>query len=181
MNAVKVRQLEPSDLDFLHAMFVEPFSWREEGPRHSLQDIIAIPDLAMYVAGWGRPGDGGVVAVTDAGERLGAAWYRLFDEREHGYGFVSPEVPELGIAVRAENRGRRLGQRLMEGLIRLATDEGRPALSLSVEEDNGRAIRLYERVGFKSVKHAGNAWTMILALNPDGRSSAKTAPTRGPF
>ena len=43
--------------------------------------------LERYVAGWGRPGDSALVAI-DEFQPVGAAWYRLFEQDEPGYGFV---------------------------------------------------------------------------------------------
>lgn len=145
-------------------MFLNTFSWRPDGPRLSLDDALSDPALSKYMVGWGRPGDAGVVIASDSGERLGAAWYRLFDAHDHGYGFVSSEIPELGIAVAEGHRGRGLGKELLEGLIQLARDEGRPALSLSVEEDNISAVHLYERLGFQRVDRVDNSSTMLLRL-----------------
>ena len=48
--------------------------------------------LERYVAGWGRPGDSAFVAIDDF-QPVGAAWYRLFEQDEPGYGFVAEHVP----------------------------------------------------------------------------------------
>ena len=60
------------------------------------------PDLPVYryVANWGRRGDAGFVAF-DGLNPYGAAWYRLFTEKEPGFGFVDERAPELTIAVAA--------------------------------------------------------------------------------
>jgi ribosomal protein S18 acetylase RimI-like enzyme len=165
-RAIELRQLESADVEFLRAMFLETVYWREDAPRRSLDEVLAVPDLARYVVGWGRPGDAGLVAVSEVGVQMGAAWYRLFDETDHGYGFVSPTVPELGIAMSSDYRGQGLGRILMRGLIRLASDEARPGLSLSVEQGNLRAIRLYESLGFSRVGRVQTAWTMLLPIAP---------------
>lgn len=162
---VQVRRLSSQDLDFLRAMFVHTICWRERDPAQSLEQLLAVPDFARYMVGWGRPGDDGVVAVLASGERLGAAWYRLFEATDHGYGFVSPSVPEIGIGVRSEHRGRGVGERLMRALIRLAVRSGFPALSLSVDVENVRAVRLYEALGFKRVAQVETAWTMLRSLS----------------
>jgi ribosomal protein S18 acetylase RimI-like enzyme len=161
---VEIRRLAAQDLNFLREMFVEPFSWREERPRPSLEQLLAVPELARYVADWGRPGDAGVLALLPTGRPISAAWYRLFDKRQPGYGFVHPDIPELGIATVKAYRGRGIGRILMLALIELARSEARPGLSLSVEEDNLRAMRLYEGLGFERRVRIGNAWTMLLRL-----------------
>jgi ribosomal protein S18 acetylase RimI-like enzyme len=121
--------------------------------------LLRDPAVAVYIEGWGRPGDAGVIAEDEDGVPLGAAWYRRFTQAEHGYGFVAPEVPELTVAVAPQNRGRGVGTALLEALVERAEAEGAPALSLSVEDDNP-ALRLYERLRFERVGRAGTAWTM---------------------
>ena len=67
--------------------------------------------LERYVAGWGRRGDNALVAI-DEFQPVGAAWYRLFEAEEPGYGFVDEETPELTIAIVPSRRGRGLGERV---------------------------------------------------------------------
>ena len=87
-----------------------------------------------------------MVAVDRAsGERVGAAWYRLLTEEAPGYGFVAPGVPELGMGVAEAFRGRGVGGALLGALMERARAEGFGALSLSVEDGNDPAARLYER------------------------------------
>ena len=165
MNDVVLRRVGPEDTRFLTAMFLETVCWRDGAPRRSLEGILGDPDLARYIEGWGRQGDAGLVGALLTGERVGAAWYRHFTHADHGYGFVAPDVPELGLGVTPEHRGRGIGRALLVGLISLAKSEGCPALSLSVEEDNERAVRLYEDLAFKRVQRVGGAWTMLLTLD----------------
>ncbi|MFD1904295.1 GNAT family N-acetyltransferase [Paenibacillus rhizoplanae] len=94
----------------------------------------------------------------------GAAWYRLFDETNQGYGFVDAQTPELGVAIRSDYRQQGLGIRLMEGIIQQAVSDGYPSLSLSVDPENQAAVRLYNKLGFEYVGTAGTSWTMKLDL-----------------
>jgi hypothetical protein len=57
VNEVRVRRLDREDIAFLRAMFLETVCWREDGPRLSLEEVLAMPDLAKYLVGWGRPGE----------------------------------------------------------------------------------------------------------------------------
>lgn len=159
---MKIRIAGPEDAEFLHEMFLGAFFWRGDAPARPDPDALAA--MAAYVTDWGRPGDAALVAIADSGERLGAAWYRLFTASRPGYGFVAPEVPELGIAVVATHQDHGIGRGLMESLIELAAGEGRPGISLSVEDGNARAAHLYESVGFRTVGRNGNARTMLLEL-----------------
>ena len=106
---------------------------------------MADPRYAMYLAGWPRQGDYGLVAEQDG--PVGAAWYRTYTEANHGYGFVAEDVPELSIAVIASRRHEGIGRRLLVDLIDASLAQGYSAMSLSVSEDNP-ARGLYESAGF---------------------------------
>ena len=123
--------------------------------------------LTRYFAGWGRPGDEGLVALDDANP-VGAAWYRLFSREEAGFGFVDEQTPELTIAVVPSRRGKGFGHELMTGLLERARRAGYDALSLSVEKTSP-AVSLYERYGFRTVAEPDDALTMVAKLgSPDG-------------
>jgi len=161
--ALRLRPITQREADvcFLRRMLYEAAACRPGSP---LPDqVLSNPDVARYVESWGQQGDTGLVAEDEAGRALGAAWYRLFTEDEHGYGFIDPSIPELTIAVEPNVRGRGVGAALLAALIERAHADGLPALSLSVEQDNP-AIRLYERAGFTRVRQVEDAWTMRLDL-----------------
>ncbi len=105
------------------------------------------------------------MAVDGDGRRLGAAWYRRFLAEAPGYGFASPDVPELTIGVAAEARGRGIGRALQNALIETARGHGCRALSLSVDL-RSPARRLYERVRFRdvSVSEADSAAALMVEL-----------------
>ena len=124
------------------------------------RDILTRPEIAKYVEGWGRAGDLGLIAVdSSSGEAVGAVWIRIFKGAEKGYGYVSDNTPELGIAVLPEHRGCGVGSALLQRLIEVA-GTAYDAVSLSVSTNNP-AVRLYERVGFGRVETRGNSATML--------------------
>jgi ribosomal protein S18 acetylase RimI-like enzyme len=96
----------------------------------------------------GTVGDAAVIAVTEDGQRLGAAWYRLFPAEDPGWGFVAPDVPVIGIGVALTERGQGIGSALLDALLKLAREQGYRAVSLSVDRQNP-AQRLYQRKGFR--------------------------------
>jgi ribosomal protein S18 acetylase RimI-like enzyme len=149
-----IRQAGSQDLPFLRDMLRHAYyaRWGSDAD---------VP-LERYVAGWGRPGDTALVAI-DEFQPVGAAWYRLFEEDEPGYGFVDAETPELTIAVVPSRRGRGLGQELLSALLDEARAQGYGKISLSVEPDNP-ALRLYEQHGFAQVGEPGGARVMLAAL-----------------
>jgi ribosomal protein S18 acetylase RimI-like enzyme len=118
--------------------------------------------LERYVAGWGRRGDDALVAI-DEFQPVGAAWFRLFEADEPGYGFVDENTPELTIAIVPSRRGKGLGEQLLVSLLDRAREEGYARISLSVEADNP-AIRLYEQHGFTRVGDRAGALVMSAEL-----------------
>ena len=151
-----IRRGGPQDVRFLRDMLHHAYYWREREPGEGPGPV------ALYVKGWGRPGDTALIAVED-GFPVGAAWYRLFERDRPGYGFVDEETPELAIAVVPSKRGHGIGDELLQELIAKARAAGYGRLSLSVEPGNP-ARKLYERHGFAVVDEGAEAWTMVAEL-----------------
>lgn len=158
---MSLRPATTADLPFLQAMLFEAFFWRA-GPRPTLAEFSTHPEFKKLLRGWGREGDRAVMAEL-GGKQAGAAWYRLWTDGEHTYGYVDSATPELGIGVEPSQRGRGVGRALLRGLIEQARLDGYAALSLSVEPDN-YSRQLYESEGFTKVGENGGAWTMVLKL-----------------
>ena len=58
---------------------------------------------------------------------------------------------EISLTVLKEYWGRGIGSRLMEMMVDFAVKSGIEILYLEVRADNGRAVKLYERFGFKKI------------------------------
>ena len=154
------RAATPADEPFLREMLWLAYNWRDQSVS---ADHWPDPDGPRRdVEGFGRPGDGGVIAEED-GQPAGAAWYRLLPASDAGYGYVADDVPELTIAVAAGHRGKGVAGELLERLKAMAAAEGLRALSLSVEPDNA-ALRLYERAGFEPAGGSGGSVTLLATL-----------------
>jgi ribosomal protein S18 acetylase RimI-like enzyme len=154
----RIRPATPDDEPLLWemlylALFVPP------GKPPLPRDLVQDPELARYVRHWGREHDLGAVALHPTqGEPIGAAWLRLWDGVERGYGFLDARTPELSMAVLPAYRGQGVGTRLLARLLG-AADERYEAVSLSVATDNP-AVRLYQRFGFAVVVRGGTSLTM---------------------
>ena len=152
-----------SDFPLFEQMLYEAAFWRPGAERPPLNEALAHPELAKILADWGREGDAGIVAESDDGTPLGAAFYRCWTEDNHTYGFVDADTPEFAIGVKAAHRGQGIGSALLEALAQHAKANGFTRLSLSVEKDNP-ALRLYKRNGYETVDSEGNSWTMVKNL-----------------
>lgn len=159
---IRALQRDASELVFLEQMLFEAFFWSPDAVRPALAEFRQDAEFRKLLAGWGRAGDRALVA-SEAGERAGAAWFRLWTPQLHSYGFVDAATPELGIAVAPDQRSRGLGGPLLDALIETARVDGFPALSLSVDPAN-RARKLYESRGFHKVGESGTSWTLLLPI-----------------
>ncbi|HKG42839.1 MAG TPA: GNAT family N-acetyltransferase [Gaiellaceae bacterium] len=121
------------------------------------------PPVQRYVERWGRPGDTALIAIQDF-QRVGAAWFRLFDDSNAGYGFIDESTPELSIAIVPSRRGTGLGSELLDALVARARADGYRAISLSVEK-NSPAVGLYQRHGFARVRDDDGGVTMRADLS----------------
>jgi ribosomal protein S18 acetylase RimI-like enzyme len=173
---MQLRPALPGDLDLLVTLVAEAVNWSGE-QRVTAADVRTDDHLVRYVEGWERPGDVGVVAVDDTGAPLGAAWARLFPASRCGWGFLAADVPELSLGVLAPGRGAGVGSALLDGCLGAVRAHGFAAISLSVEDGNDLARRMYERRGFVAVGRDGGSDVLALDLTTWSRSPA-AAPDR---
>lgn len=158
------RSITPADEPFLWEMLYAAIYVPAGRPRPA-RTIVQEPAIAHYVANWGQqPGDEGIMAVDpQSGQPAGAAWLRLFPATDPGWGFVDADTPEVSMALLPDYRGQGIGTALLTALIEQAGGRYR-ALSLSVDPQNP-AMRLYERLGFRTVGAVGTSLTMCKVLS----------------
>lgn len=162
---VTIRSGTIDDLPIMRRMLMEAAYWRPGVERPPMEEALAHPELAKLLADWGRAGDEAVIAELRSGESIGAAWYRLWTDDNHSYGYVAEDVPELAIGIDSNFRGRGVGTNLLSALLNRSHEMGIKRVSLSVEKDNP-AQRLYRRHGFRRIAEVGNAWTMAVEVKP---------------
>jgi GNAT superfamily N-acetyltransferase len=140
------------DVRFLRDMLRHAYHWR-------IAEDVERP-VYRYVQNWGRPGDAGVLAL-EGPHPYGAAWYRLFTEKEPGFGFVDEQTPEVTIAIVPSRRGKGAGKELLEALLDRARADGYEAVSLSTDRSQAP---YYERFGFELVDEDEHAVRMVARL-----------------
>jgi GNAT superfamily N-acetyltransferase len=150
-----IRKGSPADVPFMRSMLAHAYGWR-------VNAFDADIPLTRYVDNWGRPGDV-VLIAHETGNRVGAAWFRLFREGEPGYGFVDEQTPELSISVVPSRRRHGVGQELLDALLEKARAEGHTQVSLSVEKDSP-AVAFYERNGFAPAGESEGGLVMVRRL-----------------
>lgn len=151
------RRGDEADVAFLWETLYLSIHVRVGDPRPP-RSVLDEPAIAHYLVDFGAtPGDDAQIAFTTAdGVSIGAAFCRRMPAGDPGYGFVAADVPEVGMAVIPEWRGRGVGSALLQAML------GRhPSMSLSVDDDNVGAISLYRRLGFVDHATAGATTTML--------------------
>jgi GNAT superfamily N-acetyltransferase len=150
-----VRRGSSADVPFMRSMLAHAYAWR-------VNALEADIPLTRYVDNWGREGDVAVIA-HETGNRVGAAWFRLFRQDEPGYGFLDERTPELSIAVVPSRRRHGVGQELLDALLEQARAAGHEQVSLSVEKDSP-AVSFYERNGFTGGGESDGGLVMVRRL-----------------
>lgn len=162
---VSVRDAAPEDAEFLLDMLMEEVNWGLEAPvsrRQLLRDKV----LSHYVAGWGREGDIGIIAVDTGGPNglqipVGAAWLRFFVEKTPGHAFIDESVPELTLGVTPPHRDRGIELGLIRTLVGRAKEAHIRQISVIVAE--GHPTReVYDAAGFRHVRNDEHGHTLVL-------------------
>jgi len=158
---ITYRAITSTDFSFLKEMLYETI-YVPEGEDPYPISILELPEISKYISNWGRQGDFGFIASIN-NSPVGAAWARLFNEQNKGYGFVNAETPELSIAIKQSYRSKGIGNQLMKQMIALAKEKGYKQLSLSVDK-RSRAVLLYKKLNFEIIDDLETAYTMLLKL-----------------
>ena len=154
---IHIKVAGKKDQEFLYEMLYQSI-YQPPGTAKPDRDIIFLPEISKYVAHWGRPGDFALIALDAQGNQLAAVWLRYFSSDNKGYGYISDDIPEIGIAVDEAQRGKGVGSILLEKLLK-RTKQQVPSISLSVQTANP-AMRLYEKFGFHVWSKADGAVIM---------------------
>lgn len=157
MNYI-IREMKESEYplldDFLYESIFVP-----EGEEAPPRTLILIPELQVYLAGFGsEKHDKALVAEVD-GKVAGAVWARIMDD----YGHINDEIPSLAIALHEEYRGLGMGTALMKEIMAVLKSSGYEFVSLSVQEAN-YAYKMYRKLGFEIHEDKGEELILICRL-----------------
>lgn len=93
-----------------------------------------------------RPGNRIIIAEDETGERLGLLWFGIHRNMISG----EEEAWVYNVTVVAGQQGRGIGQRIMQHAEEMARAGGFHILGLMVSSHNQPAIRLYEKLAFRT-------------------------------
>lgn len=153
-----IRPLEAPEYKILEDFLYEAI-FIPEGVEPPPRSIIELPELQVYIEGFGsRIGD--ISVCAEAGGRIvGAAWARIMDD----YGHINDETPSIAISLYKEFRGQGIGTALLETLLQSIKNAGFRQVSLAVQKEN-YAVRMYRKAGFVTVDENDQEFIMLCRL-----------------
>ena len=152
---MEIVRLQNVDVDILKTFLYEAI-FVPEGVSLPPRDIVNKPELKLYYEDFGKgPADKAVVA-KDNGIIVGAVWTRIMND----YGHIDDDTPSFAIALYKEYRCRGIGTQMMTEMLQYLKECGYKRASLAVQKNN-YAVRMYEKVGFKTVSENDEEFIMI--------------------
>lgn len=137
--------------DFLYEAIFIP-----DGMKPPPRNIIASPELQIYVERFGALKDDFALVAEIEGKVVGAVWVRIMND----YGHIDEETPSLAISLYKEYRGQGIGTDMMKEMLALLKSHGYSRISLSVQKAN-YAAKLYLKVGFEIVRENEEEYIMV--------------------
>ena len=137
--------------DFLYEAIFIP-----DGIKPPPRNIIASPELQIYVERLGALKDDFALVAEIEGKVVGAVWVRIMND----YGHIDEETPSLAISLYKEYRGQGIGTDMMKEMLALLKSHGYSRISLSVQKAN-YAAKLYLKVGFEIVRENEEEYIMV--------------------
>ena len=138
--------------DFLYEAIFIP-----DGIKPPPKDIIASPELQIYVERFGALKDDFALVAEIEGKVVGAVWVRIMND----YGHIDDETPSLAISLYKKYRGQGIGTAMMKEMLALLKSHGYSRVSLSVQKAN-YAAKLYLKVGFEIVRENDEEYILSL-------------------
>ena len=158
MSSVGFRMAEASDLPAIVALLADD----ELGAgREQVGEVVAGAYVRAFEAIDGDPNHELIVATNAHGAVIGVAQLTFIPTLTQE-GMLRAQIE--GVRVSSASRGLGLGEALIRDMIDRAGARGARVVQLTTDKRRGRALRFYERLGFRGT-HEG----LKLRLEPDAR------------
>ena len=153
-----LRDLKENETELLKTFLYEAI-FIPEGVKAPEKEIIEQPELKLYCEDFGTGSADHCIVADDDGKVVGAVWTRIMND----YGHVDDKTPSFAISLFKEYRGQGIGTQLMRKMLELLRKNGYKRASLAVQKAN-YAVRMYEKVGFKTVDENDEEYIMMCEL-----------------
>ncbi len=153
-----IRELKEEEYPILEDFLYEAI-FIPEGEEKPPKTIVNLPELRVYIDGFGEQKDDAALCAEVNGKIVGAVWTRVMDD----YGHVDSETPSLAISLYEKYRSQGIGTALLSEIMDLLEKSGKKRVSLSVQKEN-YALKMYEKLGFEVFRDNGEEYIMIKKL-----------------
>lgn len=152
---IQIRKIHPDEYGLLREFLYQAI-YLPEGAPPPPHSVVDLPELQIYIAGFGTHSSDDCLVAEAEGTVVGAAWSRIMED----YGHIDSSTPSLAISLLPGYRGLGIGTQLLNGLLLLLQENGYLRASLSVQKENP-ALRLYERAGFRILAEKDTEYLML--------------------
>lgn len=158
MNSI-IRKIKPTEYKVLEDFLYEAI-YIPQGVQPPPRSIIEQPELQVYIEDFGKREDDICFVAEVRGKIVGAVWVRVMND----YGHIEEGVPSFAISLYKEYRGRGIGTKLMERMLKEIKERGYTKTSLAVQKAN-YAVRMYRKVGFEIVAENEEEYIMVCRVS----------------
>lgn len=158
MNSI-IRKIKPTEYKVLEDFLYEAI-YIPQGVQPPPRSIIGQPELQVYIEDFGKREDDICFVAEVRGKIVGAVWVRVMND----YGHIEEGVPSFAISLYKEYRGRGIGTKLMERMLKEIKERGYTRTSLAVQKAN-YAVRMYQKVGFEIVAENEEEYIMVCRVS----------------
>lgn len=158
MDDLNIRELKENEYKILDNFLYEAI-FIPKGMKKPPREIINNEELQVYVKDFGNYKDDNCIVAELNNKIVGACWTRIMND----YGHIDDNTPSFAISLYEEYRGKGIGTKLMETMLKLLKDKGYKKTSLAVQKDN-YAVKMYKKVGFKIIDENKQEYIMICDL-----------------
>ncbi|MEG0663518.1 MAG: GNAT family N-acetyltransferase [Clostridia bacterium] len=156
---LNIRPIKNEEIPLLTEFLYEAIFQRDTknlAPRIIIQE----PSLWIYIDEFGTKKDDYCLVAEVDKKIVGAVWVRCIK----AFGHISETVPEFAISVYPQYRGKNIGTKLMEAMLKLLKSKGYVLTSLAVQKDN-YAVKMYKQVGFEIINENEDEYIMTCRLD----------------
>ena len=153
-----IREIKDTEIPLLNDFLYEAI-FIPDGVEAPPKSIIDLPELQVYISGFGtQKHDKALIAEVD-GQVVGAVWVRIMDD----YGHIDDMTPSFAISLYKEYRGMGIGTEMMRKMLAVLEKCGYAQASLAVQKAN-YAVKMYRKVGFEVVGENEEEYIMLNRL-----------------
>lgn len=158
MDNIYIRELKENEYKILDNFLYEAI-FIPKGTKKPPREIINNEELQVYVKDFGNYKDDNCIVAEYDNKIVGACWTRIMND----YGHIDDNTPSFAISLYEQYRGKGIGTKLMETMLKLLREKGYKKTSLAVQKNN-YAVKMYKKVGFKIIDENEQEYIMVCDL-----------------